>query len=81
MCKQNYLAFLEPTHNLVLYKDVSSLDTKWRHGQKFEDPPCPNSQYIGTLTGTKTPEQKQAGQKVKPGGRTQAQVGHVLKIF
>ena len=18
-----------------------SLDTKWRHGQKFEDPPCP----------------------------------------
>ena len=33
----------------LLYKDVSSLDTKWRHGQKFEDPPCPNSQYIGTL--------------------------------
>ena len=33
----------------LLYKDVSSLDTKWRHGEKFEDPPCPNSQYIGTL--------------------------------
>ena len=33
----------------LLYKDVSSLDTKWRHWQKFEDPPCPNSQYIGTL--------------------------------
>ena len=33
----------------LLYKDVSSLDTKWHHGQKFEDPPCPNSQYIGTL--------------------------------
>ena len=33
----------------LLYKDVSSLGTKWRHGQKFEDPPCPNSQYIGTL--------------------------------
>ena len=33
----------------LLYKDVSSLDTKWRQGQKFEDPPCPNSQYIGTL--------------------------------
>ena len=31
----------------LLYKDVSSLDTKWRHGQKFEDPPCPNSQYRG----------------------------------
>ena len=26
----------------LLYKDVSSLDTKWRHVQKFEDPPCPN---------------------------------------
>ena len=29
----------------LLYKDASSLDTKWRHGQKFgkkfEDPPCP----------------------------------------
>ena len=23
-----------------------------RHGQKFEDPPCPNSQYIGTLVYT-----------------------------
>ena len=33
----------------LLYKDVSILDTKWRHGQKFEAPPCPNSQYIGTL--------------------------------
>ena len=33
----------------LLYKDVSSLDTKWRHGQTIEDPPCPNSQYIGTL--------------------------------
>ena len=21
----------------LLYKDVSNLDTKWRHGQKFED--------------------------------------------
>ena len=29
----------------LLYKVVSSLDTKWRHVQKFEDPPCPNSQY------------------------------------
>ena len=37
----------------LLYKDVSSLDTKWRHGQKFEDPPCPNSQYIGTLSGSR----------------------------
>ena len=36
----------------LLYKDVSSLDTKWRQGQKFEDPPCPNSQYIGTLPQT-----------------------------
>ena len=36
----------------LLYKDVSSLDTKWRHGQKFEDSPCPNSQYIGTLVMT-----------------------------
>ena len=22
----------------LLYKDVSNLDTKWHHGQKFEDP-------------------------------------------
>ena len=29
----------------LLYKDVPGLNTKWRHGQKFEDPPCPNSQY------------------------------------
>ena len=27
----------------LLYKDVSSLGTKWRYGQKPEDPPCPNS--------------------------------------
>ena len=26
-------------------KDMSSLDTKWLDGQKFEDLPCPNSQY------------------------------------
>ena len=39
----------------LLNKDVSSLDTKWRHGQKFEDPPCPNSQYIGTLSNSDSP--------------------------
>ena len=31
----------------LLYKDVSSLDTKWRILAS-----CPNSQYIGTLTPT-----------------------------
>ena len=48
--------FYESWHEFpidLLYKDVSSLDTKWRHGQKFEDPPCPNSQYVGTLVFSK----------------------------
>ena len=48
----------------LLYKDVSSLDTKWRQGQKFEDPPCPNSQYIGTLW---TPEVTSSPLTIYPG--------------